>query len=199
MTQSAPRFSSVKALPLMPLAFSAALSSIGVEAASGATSVQKLATRFELMVASGSDELERFAGVAGMTAREFVEAWSADPASVMASFITGLGELDATGGSAIATLNDLGIKEVRLTRNIAGVAAAGDLLNRSLETSRQAWQDNTALAEATGIAYGTTAARLEIARNKTENAKIAAGDFMKELTVSAAELEEDYQFIESIY
>lgn len=173
------------------LAFSAALSSIGVEAASGATSVQKLATRFELMVASGSDELERFAGVAGMTAEQFAESWSADPASTMASFITGLGDLDSVGGSAIATLNDLGIKEVRLTRNIAGMAAAGDLLNRSLETSRQAWQDNTALAEATGIAYGTTAARLEMAQNAVENTKIAAGDFFKETKVGLAELNAD--------
>lgn len=170
------------------LAFAAALSSIGVEAASGATSVQKLATRFELMTASGSEDLEKFASVAGMTAEQFTEAWSADPASVMASFITGLGQLDETGGSAIATLNDLGIKEVRLTRNIAGVAAAGDLLNRSLETSRKAWQDNTALAEATGIAYNTTASRLQIAQNAVENMKIAAGDFFKETKVEFAEV-----------
>ena len=170
------------------LAFSAALSSIGVEAASGATSVQKLATQFELMTASGSEDLEKFASVAGMTAEQFTEAWSADPASVMASFITGLGQLDETGGSAIATLNDLGIKEVRLTRNIAGMAAAGDLLNRSLETSRQAWQDNTALAEATSIAYNTTASRLQIAQNAVENMKIAAGDFFKETKVEFAEV-----------
>lgn len=169
------------------LAFAAALSSIGVEAASGATSVQKLATRFELMTSSGSADLTKFAEVAGMTAEQFTAAWSADPAAVITSFITGLGQMDATGSSTIAMLNELGIKEVRLTRNIAGLAAAGDLLNRSLATSRQAWEDNTALAEATSIAYGTSASRIQMAQNAIENAEIAAGDFFKETKVELAE------------
>lgn len=173
------------------LAFAAALSSVGVEAASGATSVQKLATRFELMTASGSKDLQEFAAVAGMSAEEFTTAWSADPAKTMAAFIDGLGQMDATGSSAIAVLNDLGISEVRLTRNIAGLAAAGDLLDRSLNNSRKAWEDNTALAQATGIAYQTTASRLEIAQNKIDNAKIAAGDLFKQTKLDLKEMEAD--------
>lgn len=171
------------------LAYAAALSSIGVEAASGATSIQKMATRFELLTATGSDELEQFAQVAGMSAQEFTKAWQADPANTLAAFIDGLGAVNASGGSAINVLSELGITEVRLTRNIAGLAAAGDLLDRSLNTSRAAWEDNTALAEATGIAYGTTAAKMQMAQNAIENAQIAAGGNLKETALAIKELE----------
>lgn len=171
------------------LAYAAALSSIGVEAASGATSVQKMATRFELMTASGSEELARFAEVSGMTAAEFTDAWNADPAATLAAFIDGLGHLNESGGSAVGVLSELGITEVRLTRNIAGLAAAGDLLDRSLNNSRQAWEDNTALAEATGIAYSTTASRLQMAKNAIENAQIAVGDGLKDTKLELKELE----------
>lgn len=171
------------------LAYAAALSSIGVEAASGATSVQKMATRFELMTASGSEELARFAEVSGMTAAEFTDAWNADPAATLAAFIDGLGHLNESGGSAVGVLSELGITEVRLTRNIAGLAAAGDLLDRSLNNSRKAWEDNTALAEATGIAYSTTASRLQMAKNAIENAQIAVGDGLKDTKLELKELE----------
>lgn len=171
------------------LAFAAALSSVGVEASSGATSIQKLATRFELLTTTGSKDLENFASVAGMTASQFTEAWSEDPAAVISAFISGLGRLGESGGSAIKVLNDLGIKEVRLTRNISGLAAAGDLLDRSLNNSRKAWEDNTALAEATGIAYGTAASRLQMAQNAIQNAQITIGDGLKGTKVAVKELE----------
>ena len=173
------------------MAFSAALSSVGVEAASGATSVQKLATRFELMTASGSKDLANFASIAGMSAKEFTEAWSADPAQTLTAFIDGLGAMSENGGSAISVLNDLGISEVRLTRNIAGLAAAGDLLDRSMTNSRKAWEENTALAEATGIAYGTSASRIQMAENAIQNAQIMIGDHVKGVKVSVKELEAD--------
>lgn len=193
ITEMATRMAGAAALVGMSeadaLAFAAALSSIGVEAASGATSVQKMATRFELLTSSGSKDLEKFAQIAGMTAEEFKNAWQADPATTLAAFIDGLGELNASGGSAIGTLNELGITEVRLTRNIAGLAAAGDLLDRSLDTSRKAWEDNTALAEATGIAYSTTAAKMQMAQNAIENAQIAAGGNLKQTALNIKELE----------
>lgn len=171
------------------LAFAAALSSVGVEAASGATSIQKLATRFELMTASGSEDLERFAQIAGMTAAEFTSAWESDPALALAAFIGGLGNLNEEGGSAVRVLSELGITEVRLTRNVAGLAAAGDLLDRSLANSRRAWEENTALAEATGIAYGTTASKMQMAQNAIENAQIAEGDYLKGLALEVKEVQ----------
>ena len=171
------------------LAFSAALSSVGVEAASGATTVQKLINRFEVMTASGSASLGKFAAVAGMTAEAFTEAWQADPAMAIAAFIDGLGRMGASGTSALGILKELGITEVRLSRNVTNLAAAGDLLDRSLRTGRQAWEDNTALAEATGIAYGTTASKMQMAQNKITNAQIKIGDGLKSVKLEIKEMQ----------
>ena len=171
------------------LAFAAALSSVGVQSKSGATTIQKLGTQIELMVVNGGDDLEEFAAVAGMTADQFAAAWRADPASVIAAFVTGLGQIDANGGSAIATLNDLGITEVRMSRNLASLAAAGDLVNRSLTTGRTAWEENTELANATSIAYGTTASKMAMAQNAIENAQIAVGDGLKGISLEVKQVE----------
>lgn len=169
------------------LAYAAALSSIGTQAQSGATSVQKLAMQFEMAAAGGAESMEELAAVAGMTGDEMVVAWYEDPAAALAAFIHGLGEINESGGSAVETLSGLGYEEVRLIRNVAGLAAAGDLLDRSLETSRRAWEENTTLAEATGIAYGTTASRMQMAQNAIDNAKIAMGDGLKEFVVTSKE------------
>lgn len=169
------------------LAYAAALASIGTQAQSGATSVQKLAMQFEMSAAAGAEGMEKWAEIAGMTGQEMVTAWYEDPAMALAAFIRGLGDINESGGSAVETLSALGFEEVRLIRNVSGLAAAGDLLDRSLENGRRAWEENTTLAEATGIAYGTTASRMQMAQNAIENAQIAVGDGMKGLKLSVME------------
>lgn len=173
------------------LGFAAALSSVGVQSNLGANMIQKLGTNIELMVSSGSEDLENFANVAGMSAEEFSESWRADPARTLAAFITGLGDVSEEGGSAIQTLNNLGIKEVRLLRTVSSLAAAGDLLTRSLDTADKAWEENAELTNATGIAYGTTAAKIQMAENAIANAKIAVGEDLAGAKLTVKEFEAD--------
>lgn len=171
------------------LAFAAALSSVGVEAASGGTTIQKLVNTLQIMTVTGGERLEAFARVAGMSADEFVKAWESDPAMAIAALIDGLGDIGESGGNVAMTLQELGITEVRMSRNIASLASANDLLDRSLENSRNAWKENTTLAEATGIAYGTTASKLQMAENAITNAQIAVGDNLKDTKLGIKELE----------
>lgn len=172
------------------LAYAAALSSIGVESAAGSTAIQKLGNSLELMVNSGNTEkLEGYANVAGMTADAFAKMWEENPAGAISEFVTGLGKINDNGGSAISVLNDLGIKEVRVQKTIAGLASAGDLLSRTLENGQKAWEENSTLAEATGVIYKTTAARMEMAQNAIDNAAIAMGNSLKEIKVDIKETE----------
>lgn len=174
------------------LAYAAALSSIGVESAAGATAIQKLGNRMELMVGAGDmDKIAQWADVAGMTADAFAQMWKENPADAINEFVIGLGKINENGGSAISVLNNLGIKEVRVQKTVAGLAAAGDLLTRTLDNGQKAWAENSTLAEASGIVYSTTASQMAMAENAIQNAQIAVGDGFKGIRLDVKQAEAD--------
>lgn len=164
--------------------YAAALSSVGIEAEAGGSALSKVWSEIETMVATKSDDLTDFAEVAGVSATEFSRAWSEDAAGAFQLFLAGLADTERTGGSAIATLAALGITEIRTSRALTSLAGAGDLLNRSLETSVNAWDANTALSTEAGIRYETTASRIAMAENALNNLNIAVGDKFKPLVTS---------------
>ena len=166
--------------------YAAALSSVGVEAEAGGTALQKMWGDIETMVATGSEDLAGWAKVAGMSAAEFAEAWERDAGSAYQAFVEGLGKGNERGQSAIATLAELGVTEQRTTRAVLGLATAGDLLARSLATSEEAWNENTALAKEAGTRYGTTASQITMAENAVNNLNIAVGDKFKPLVTDYA-------------
>ena len=64
----------------------------------------------EVASATGGEALEDFGKVAGMTGQQFKALWDSDPAAAFQSFIVGLSKLDDEGESAIAVLDEIGIK-----------------------------------------------------------------------------------------
>ena len=166
--------------------YAAALSSVGVEAQAGGGALQRVWSDIETMVATGSDDLKGWADVAGMSAEEFAAAWKGDASGAFKAFVEGLGDASGRGKSAIATLSELGVVETVTTRAILGLATAGDLLGRSLETSETAWKQGSALATEAGIKYGTTASQIQMAENAVNNLNIAVGDKFKPLVTDFA-------------
>ena len=75
-----------------------ALASVGIEVEAGGTAISTIMTDMAKAVSTGSDDLARFASVAGMSAAEFSRAFEADPASAFASFVEGLGDEEVIGG-----------------------------------------------------------------------------------------------------
>lgn len=158
------------------MAIATALSSVGIEAEAGGSAISKLLKQFETMVAAGSDKLESFASIAGMSAAEFSQKWGEDAVGALSAFINGLGEIDAAGGSSVAVLDELGITEVRLSNAVQALASSHGILDKALATADTAWQNNTALAKEAATRYETTESKLQMLSNACNNAKIAIGD-----------------------
>lgn len=158
------------------MAIATALSSVGIEAEAGGSAISKLLKQFETMVATGSDKLESFASIAGMSAAEFSQKWGEDAVGALSAFINGLGEIDAAGGSSVAVLDELGITEVRLSNAVQALASSHGILDKALATADTAWQNNTALAKEAATRYETTESKLQMLSNACNNAKIAIGD-----------------------
>lgn len=142
------------------LGFAAALSSVGIEAEMGGSAFSKALVKMEVAAATGGEALEDFARVSGLTAEGFKALFETDPAEAFQAFITGLSRMDEEGVSAIATLNDIGIAEVRLRDTLLRAVNANELFARTQNVAINAWKENTALTEEAGKRYATTESRL---------------------------------------
>ncbi|MFR6102048.1 MAG: phage tail tape measure protein [Christensenellales bacterium] len=142
------------------LGFAAALSSVGIEAEMGGSAFSKALVKMEVAAATGGEALEDFARVSDLTAEGFKALFETDPAAAFQAFITGLSRMDEEGVSAIATLNDIGIAEVRLRDTLLRAVNANELFARTQDVAISAWQENTALTVEAGKRYATTESRL---------------------------------------
>lgn len=158
------------------LSLSAALSSVGIEAEAGGSAFSKVLVNMQLAVETGSESLNDFASVAGMTTTEFSRAFKEDATGALTSFIQGLSNAEDKGSSAIKVLDDMGITEVRLRDSLLRASGASELFNETISIGTQAWEENTALTNEAEQRYGTTASQIEIARNKLSDLGVQIGE-----------------------
>lgn len=156
-----------------------ALSSVGIEAQMGGSAFSKALIKMELAAETGGQSLTDFATVSGMTAEEFKNLWKADPTAAFIAFTKGIAQMDDEGISAIATLQELGFKEVRLRDTMLRTVSNTRLMEDAVADATRGWQENTALTEMAGKIYATTAAQLTNLKNK---ASLAGQQIASDLT-----------------
>lgn len=161
------------------LALSAAMSSVGIAAEAGGTAMTQTLTAIANAAESGGDELQIFADIAGMSASEFKVAWEQDAMSAISAFISGIAELNETGGNVSATLEELGMSGIRQSNMIRSLALANDMFAESVDMANEAWEENTALTEEAEKRYSTTESKLQTLNNAYENLKVTLGDQLK--------------------
>ena len=160
------------------MGFAAALSSVGIEAQMGGSAFSKALVKMEVASATGGEALEDFGKVAGMTGKQFKTLWDSDPASAFQAFIAGLAQMDEKGMSAIATLQDIGISEVRLRDTLLRATNATELFANTQVTANKAWKENSALATEANKRYATTASKITNLKNKATLFAQQLGDDM---------------------
>ncbi|MBQ3603951.1 MAG: phage tail tape measure protein [Clostridia bacterium] len=126
------------------------------------------------------DDMNKYAEVSGTSVEKFRKAYGESAVSGLSMFINGLSEVDAKGGSAVETLQNMGLTEIRLSNAILSLAASDDILGKTLETSNAAWLENTALTEEAGKRYGTLESQIEIIKNKLTETKLVLNDGLGE-------------------
>lgn len=169
------------------LGFSAALASVGINAEAGGSAISRAMIDIETRVRAGGSSLQALADVAGMSAEDFRAAYEQDAAQAIATFIAGLGRMQASGEDVFAVLQGLGFTEIRLRDALLRLANSGDLLTRSLDTGATAWDENIALVEEAERRYGTTASQLQIAKNNLNDFAIEMGFVFIPLVAEAAD------------
>lgn len=150
------------------LGLSTALSSLGIEAAAGGSSVSKMLKKIDLAVSTGDENLSKFAEVSGMTSQQFQKAWGEDAVGTFLKFVQGIGK----SSDITKTLNDLGITEIKQAQSMGALAQSSDVLANALNVSKNAWNSNTAMANEAEKRYATLKSQL----SQTWEAIKQAGD-----------------------
>lgn len=158
------------------LGLATAVSSVGIEAEAGGTAVSKLLTSIQTAVETGNGSLEDFASVAGMSVEEFSDLFENRAVEAVTAFISGLNDVERNGKSAAVILDEMDIKEVRLSNTIKSLANNSDGMAEAVSTAGEAWFENTALTNETEKRYQTLESRLQMTKNATNNLKIAVGN-----------------------
>lgn len=161
------------------LGWSSALSSLGVESEAGGTAISRVFIDMANAVATGSDELDDFAKVAGLTNKEFSVLFAEDSSKAALKFIEGLGGIEEAGGNLFQVLEELGFSDVRVRDTLLRLSGANDLVTDSIKTSSRAWAENTALANEANIRYKTTESRIVITKNRLRDLGITLGNVAK--------------------
>lgn len=173
------------------LSFAGALSSVGIEAEAGGSAFSKVMNNMQLAVETGNKNLASFAKVAGMSAKEFQNAFKKDAAGAINAFIKGLGRAQENGESAIKVLDDMGITEVRMRDALLRAAGASDVFTQSIELGTKAWEENTALAEEASKRYETTESQIKIMKQAINDIGISLGSvFLPHLAKAAKQVSE---------
>lgn len=170
------------------LALSTALSSMGIEASAGGGSISKLLKQIDVAVNTNSESLQKYAEVSGMSAEEFSKAWGEDAAGAFAKFVEGIGKSE----NISKTLQDLDIKEIRMSNAVGALAQNTSVLNNALSMSDSAWQSNSAMVEEAKKRYETTKTALLQAKEaiKQAGASLAVGfaPALKDLAVGVKDV-----------
>jgi TP901 family phage tail tape measure protein len=148
------------------LGIATALSSVGIESEAGGSAFSKVFANMQIAVETGGESLGKFASVAGMSAEEFAARFKSAPAEAIQGFVGGLARISESGDSAIVTLEDMGITEVRMRDALLRSAGASDMFADAISTANVAFSENTALGTEAEKRYQTTASQIAIMKNE---------------------------------
>ena len=174
------------------MSLAAALSSVGIEAEAGGSAMSTVMSKMQLAVENGGESLQNFAQVAGMSADEFKQAFKTDAAGALLSFIDGLSKCEDQGVSAIKTLDDMGISEIRQRDALLRAAGATDVFAKALDLGSEAWETNTALANEAAQRYETLESKISMAKNSASALAIAFKDSVDTNLRAAVETGTEY-------
>lgn len=168
--------------------FAGALASVGLEAEAGGSAFSRVFATLANNVALGGKKLQLFARVSGESVSQFRRQFRTDAAGAVTAFVEGLARVSQAGGNVFGVLQQLGFGEIRVRDALLRTAGAGDLLRRSLDTSRTAFAQNSALAVEAGKRYETTESQLRVFQNRLNDVQVTLGEGLGKGLVEGAEL-----------
>ena len=157
---------------------SAALSALGIRSEMGGSAISRAMITIAKSVATGSEELDKYAEVSEMSIEEFSKAWKEKPVEAFSKVIIGLKAISESGGNTFGVLEDLDLKSIRITDTMLRLAGSEGGITKAVKKSIKAWKENIALTKEAEKRYESMESQLKILTNEF---KILAADLGEEL------------------
>lgn len=156
------------------LGYATALSSMGVEAEAGGSSVSRIWMNIQSAVSSGGEELATFAKVSGKSSAEFANQWKTDASGAFQAFVKGLSKSE----DQVQTLAELGFNNIRDIQALQRLASEKgiNLMTEALQRANTAWTENIALQKEADAKTETTAGQIQITKNNLVEAARGIGE-----------------------
>jgi TP901 family phage tail tape measure protein len=167
------------------LGMSGAMSSLGIKAEAGGSAMTRIIQDISKNVANGTDKVQEYARVSGLSAEEFANKWKTKPMEAIELLVEGLGKSSKSGEDMNVTLEKLGINNVRNSDTMRRLAGAGDLLRESVERANTAWDQNSALQNEVDQRNESLASRLQVLKNKVDEIAITVGRQLVDAVIDA--------------
>ena len=158
------------------MALSAAMSSVGINAEAGGSSMSKLISMMQTAVEVGGEGLQAFADVANMTAEEFATEWGTNAVGALQAFVGGLNDVERNGKSMSVILQDLDLDDIRMSNMLKALAQGNTVLTSAVEKANTAWKENTALTNEVEKRYATLESKMQMMQNAANDLKISVGN-----------------------
>lgn len=164
------------------MALSTAMSALGINAQQGGGAMSRVMQKMNTAVLSNSQNLQKFADVAGMSASEFAEVWRTDPIQAIDAFVKGLGDVQESGGDMASLLDELGIKGSQEVDVLSRLAGGHETLSSAIDSANTAWNENSALSEEAKVRYEELQASIQRFKNALSElgasiGKVVGGQF----------------------
>nr|WP_231368798.1 phage tail tape measure protein [Frigoribacterium sp. CG_9.8] len=144
------------------IGLSGALASIGIAPEAARSTVTRLFISIQEAINGDTAALAKFGALSGQTGDQFRAAFKADAGSSLVDLLTGV---NASGDSAIATLQALGLTSTRDIPALLKLAQNTDILQQSLGNAADGFKNADELSAQYGITNDTLAAKLTILSN----------------------------------
>lgn len=167
------------------LGMSGAMSSLGIKAEAGGSAMTRIIQDISKNVANGTDKVQEYARVAGISAEEFANKWKTKPIEAIELLVEGLKKSSDSGEDMNVTLEKLGINNIRNSDTMRRLAGAGDLLRESVERANTAWNENSALQNEVDQRNESLASRLQVLKNKVDEIAITVGRPLVDAVIDA--------------
>jgi len=148
---------------------SAALASVRVRPELARGALTKIFGNINRDVAEGSPRLEKYGALMGMTGDQAAKLWKTDSSKFFTNMIAGLNTTLQKNGELTTTLDDLGIKELRVSDALTKLAVGNDVLVKSMDYANQGFKEGTALNKMAAPVFETLAAKLTEMANAWKN------------------------------
>lgn len=148
------------------LGLATALASMGVEAEAGGTAISTIMAQIDKDIALNSEAVETWASTAGMSARDFADAWRADPVQALSALLSNMEAATAEGGNMSVMLQELGIDSIRQTDVMKRLAGNSQFVADAVAKANDEWGKNTALQNEVDNRNRSLAAQFEMLKNR---------------------------------